>query len=101
MLRPSRSVLALLWCLLSVVSAQAQVRRWDVIATADQYVRFQWKPGAANVFHGKDAEGVLVETPDRSFTYPGIRPGWWVPDQTNEGMPYMWGGFSTCSEFKA
>jgi hypothetical protein len=99
--RPCRFALALVLCLLSVVSTQAQVRRWDVIATAEQYVHFKWKPTTANVFHGRDANGILVETPDRTFSLPGIRPGWWVPDQANEGIPYMWGGFSTPSQFKA
>jgi cell wall-associated NlpC family hydrolase len=99
--RPSRFVLALVLGLFALSSTQAQVHRWDVIATAEQYLHFKWKPSAANAFHGKDAEGVLVETPDRSFSRPGIRPGWWVPDQFNEGVPYMWGGFSTLAEFKS
>jgi cell wall-associated NlpC family hydrolase len=97
----SRFALALLLGWLSLARAQAQVRRSEVIATAEQYVHFKWKPTAANVFHGPDADAVLVETPDRSFSRPGIRPGWWAADQVNEGMPYMWGGFSTLAEFKA
>jgi cell wall-associated NlpC family hydrolase len=100
MSRLSRLALALLLELLALASTQAQVRRSEVIAMADQYVHFKWKPSAANAFHGKDAEGIFVETPDRFFTRPGTRPGWWVADQENEGMPYMWGGFSTMADFK-
>jgi hypothetical protein len=80
--------------------ANAQVRRAEVIATAEQYVHFKWKPTAANVLHGRDANGTLVETPDRSFSQPGIRPGWWEAGKSNEGMPYQWGGFSTFGLFK-
>jgi hypothetical protein len=96
---PRLCFLILLLGALPLASSHAQVRRSEVIATADQYVHFKWKPTAANAFHGPDADGVLVETPDRSFSRRGIRPGWWVADQTNEGMPYMWGGFSTPAEF--
>ncbi len=95
-----RFTLALLLALFPLCSTHAQVRRSEVIAMAEQYVHYKWKPSAANVFHGQDAEGIFVETPDRTFARPGIRPGWWVPDQVNEGVPYMWGGFSTLSDFK-
>lgn len=96
----SHTAFALLFCFVSLASAQAQVRRYEVIAMAEQYVHFKWKPTAANAFHGKDAEGVVIETPDRFFSRPGIRPGWWAADRVNEGMPYMWGGFSSLADFK-
>lgn len=80
--------------------APAQVRRAEVIAAADAYLTFKWKAALANAFHGKDADGVQVDTPDISFTPPGIRPGWWVPKMVNVGMPYQWGGFCTLDEFK-
>ena len=41
-----------------------------------------------------------MDTPDCAFTHPGSRPGWWKPGQTNVGIPYMWGGFSSLSEFQ-
>ena len=97
----SRFSLVALVALAGVVPARAQVRRSEVIATAEQYVHFQWKPGASNAFHGRDSAGVQVDTPDRSFARPGIRPGWWIAGQINEGMPYMWGGFCTPAEFQA
>ncbi|RYD71703.1 MAG: hypothetical protein EOP84_24435 [Verrucomicrobiaceae bacterium] len=88
----------ILWLCLSL-STQAQVRRAEVIAIADSYLLFNWQPTAANIFHGKDVDGVQVDTPDTSFSRPGIRPGWWKPGKMNQGMPYMWGGFSTPEEF--
>jgi cell wall-associated NlpC family hydrolase len=101
MARLSRFAFALLLGFFSASSAQAQVRRSAVIALAEQYVHFKWKPSAANVFHGRDAAGVLVETPDQSFARPGIRSGWWVAGELNEGIPYQWGGFSTPADFQA
>lgn len=77
------------------------VRRLEAIATAEAYLHFKWKASPANAFHGNDAEGLRVETPDAGFSRPGIRPGWWAPGAVNIGMPYMWGGFSTPAEFKA
>ena len=42
--RLSRLALALLLGLLCLSSTQAQVRRSEVIAIADQYVHYKWKP---------------------------------------------------------
>lgn len=95
-----RFALTLLLVVLGVASTQAQVRRSEVIAMADGYVHFKWKPTAANAFHGRDAAGVMIETPDTSFSRPGTRPGWWVAGELNEGMPYQWGGFSSFADFQ-
>ena len=67
---------------------------------AKQYAGFKWKPSPANAFHGLDPDGVYVNTPDAAVLNPGGRPGWWKPDQTNVGVPYMWGGFSSLREFR-
>lgn len=83
------------------LSAQAQVRRAEAIRIAETYLTFLWKPSAAHAFHGRDQDGVQVDTPDASFSKPGTRPGWWIPEQMNQGMPYQWGGFCTPEEFKA
>jgi hypothetical protein len=66
---------------------------------ADAYLLFSWTPTEANAFHGTDADGVRVDTPDISFRRHGVRPGWWIPNQRNTGVPYMWGGFSSLKEF--
>ncbi len=98
---PACYLLSLALALSFATPTQAQVRRAEVIAMADAYLTFKWKPSAANAFHGQDAEGIQVDTPDASFSHPGLRPGWWIPGRMNEGMPYMWGGFSTPAEFHA
>jgi len=87
----------------SATPAQAQqptVRRKETIALAEEYARFRWKPSAENVFHGLDRDGIRVDTPDIAFANPGGRPGWWKPGRTNMGVPYMWGGFNSLSEFQ-
>ena len=99
-LTTTRLLLTIIAGLLAPVVSHAQVRRAEVIATADAYLTFKWKAGVENAFHGKDADGVQVNTPDISFSQPGIRPGWWMPKKVNIGMPYMWGGFSTLDDFK-
>lgn len=90
---------ALLGMLFSAVNLQAQVQRSDVIAMAQAYSKFTWTPTSANAFHGVDASGIHVDTPDIGFQREGIRGGWWIPDRKNVGVPYMWGGFSTLEEF--
>lgn len=71
------------------------VSRAEVLATAAAYVTHEWRACAANVFHGVDADGVLVNTPDE-----GYMPGGWVADgRPNVGVPYQWGGASTLDEF--
>ncbi len=77
------------------------VTRQEAIRMARRYAGHRWKPTAANVWHGVDPDGVRVDTPDASFKARGIRPGWWVPGQVNQGVPYQWGGFSSIEEFDA
>ena len=93
----------LVWAL-ALQAAPAQdrgpVRRKEAIALAEEYARFRWTPSAANVFHGLDRDGIRVDTPDIGFVNPGSHPGWWVPGRSNVGVPYMWGGFSSLSEFR-
>ncbi len=98
-----RTVLAVVSLLLLSLSTSAspQVRRAEAMATANTFLTLQWQPSAANAFHGRDADGVPVDTPDVSFSHPGTRPGWWAPGKVNVGMPYMWGGFCTPEEFAA
>lgn len=76
-----------------------KVKRADVMARAEEYRTHQWLPTAVNVRHGVDGTGVRVDTPDVSYQKPGAVPGWWVPGEWNEGVPYQWGGFSTVDAF--
>lgn len=81
--------------------AGAQVKRDEAIRIAEEYRNLRWTASEANVFHGKDANGIWVDTPDASFSRPGTRPGWWRAGGENIGMPYKWGGFSSPKEFRA
>jgi hypothetical protein len=77
------------------------ISRRDCILTAVSYLQHQWTPSEKNVFHGKDAQGIQVDTPDVNFRPRGTFPGWWVPGLVNRSIPYQWGGFSTPEEFDA
>lgn len=63
------------------------------------YRDHRWTPSPLNVRHGSDSKGVRVDTPDVTHCPKGKIPGWWVPGQQTEGVPYQWGGFSTLQEF--
>jgi hypothetical protein len=77
------------------------VTRDEAIAVAERYVRHPWKPSNRNIFHGADADGVRVDTPDAGFRPADgkTRPGWWKAGAKNLGMPYKWGGFDLPEEF--
>lgn len=83
-------------------SPAESVTRAETLAIAESYRVIRWTPSAANAFHGKDAQGIRVDTPDVLLP-AGItdRPGWWMPNHSNTGMPYMWGGFDTPETFTA
>jgi hypothetical protein len=80
-------------------SAPSQVTPTEALAIAHQFTSHSWRPYAKNILHGKDKRGVLVHTPDAGFTNHPERPGWWVPGEVNNGMPYKWGGFDTIASF--
>lgn len=72
------------------------VTRQEVMATAEAYASHPWRATPANVFHGTDAAGVWIDTPDAAFWGDG---GWYADGRTNIGVPYCWGGASTLAEF--
>ena len=72
------------------------VTRRQVLETAEAYASHQWRATPANVFHGTDAAGVWIDTPDVDFWGPG---GWYADGRTNVGVPYCWSGASTLVEF--
>ncbi|MCB1095736.1 MAG: hypothetical protein KDN22_09195 [Verrucomicrobiae bacterium] len=82
-------------------SPAASVSRTESIRIAEAYRTHRWRPASHNAFSGIDATGVHVQTPDIAFqpTDPDSRPGWWVPNESNTGIPYQWGGFDTPQEF--
>ncbi len=79
-------------------SAGPPVTRQEVMETARAYAQHSWQGTEANVFHGTDAAGVRVDTPDAGWCGPG---GWYADGRTNIGVPYSWGGDSTLAEFDA
>ncbi|MFM7182004.1 MAG: hypothetical protein ACKO2G_11150 [Verrucomicrobiales bacterium] len=84
------------------VSPASTVTRADSLAIAEAYRTHRWRPNVRNVRHGVDAMGIQVDTPDRDFKPGGgIRPGWWIADQWNVGIPYQWGGFDSPEQFDA
>lgn len=83
----------------AVVAPPSKVTRSRVMATAMRYASHPWTGTAANVKHGPDAAGIVVDTPDIYYQKAGAIPGYWVPGKLNYGMPYQWGGFCTPEEF--
>jgi hypothetical protein len=71
------------------------VTRAEVLETAAAYATHEWRGSPANVFHGDDADGVLVNTPDEGYS----AGGWASDGRTNVGVPYQWGGASSIEEF--
>ena len=82
-------------------SAPSQVTPGEALGIARQLSTHSWRPFAKNILHGKDADGILVHTPDAGFKEQPERPGWWLPGEVNSGIPYKWGGFDEPASFDA
>ncbi len=82
-------------------AAPSCVTREEAMATAEKYRTIEWIPAAANVLHGRDTNGIRVETPDEGFKPKGSFGGWWTAGCINTSMPYQWGGFDTPETFLA
>src|SRR5215469_3689381 len=74
----------------------APVTRQEVLRAAKAYANHPWQAGEANIFHGNDAAGARIDTPDRKTLGRG---GWFADGRINTGLPYCWGGDSTLAEF--
>lgn len=88
---------ALAWLLASC--ATPGVSRKQAIETAWTYSKIEWKPVATHAMHGKDADGIEVQTPDAGLQRHGYQGGWWQANRMARGMPYQWGGFDTPESF--
>jgi len=77
------------------------VTRAETMAIADAYAKHRWKALPENVFHGRDPQGVSVDTPDAGYKPEASFAGWWKPGVWNSGVPYKWGGFDTPAQFDA
>lgn len=80
-------------------TAPSQLTPAESIAIAKQLSTHTWRPFSNNILHGKDKNGILVNTPDVSHESGQARKGWWVPGVVNAGIPYKWGGFDDPASF--
>lgn len=72
----------------------------DAIRIGIAYAELEWTPETRHVRHGKDSDGIVVHTPDRTLgTHTGDKRGWWEPGVPAKGMAYKWGGFDTPESF--
>lgn len=84
----------------SLLPAQP-VTRAESLAIAESFINHSWKPTAANLRHGKDAQGVLVHAPDQAGGECSPIQECWQVGIENKGVPYKWGGFNTPESFDA
>lgn len=82
------------------MSSIKQAWRDNVINTAMDFVNVIWIPNESNIYHGYDNNGILVNTPDIEFSSKKYHWGWWKLHETNQGVPYNWGGCGTVEDFK-
>ncbi len=74
--------------------------RKDVVECALNYANYVWIPSVNNLFHGNDIDGILVNTPDTTYSSERYQCGWWLVNQENRGLPYNWGGNSNIEAFE-
>ena len=71
--------------------------RARIVAIARSYATHEWKASPKHVLHGRDAAGVLVNTPDAGYREGGFL----VDGSVNVGVPYQWGGAVRLTDFDA
>lgn len=78
----------------------SHVTRKEILATAKRYATHEWRATARNRFQGKDADGIIVHTPDIHLSKSLAKcVGYWKIGKPNVGIPYQWGGFDTPESF--
>lgn len=75
------------------------VTREEAVRIAESYINHGWEATAANVRHGKDAQGVEIHTPDREGNRGDPAEACWRTGVENVGVAYKWGGFDTPESF--
>lgn len=81
--------------------APSQLTPAESLAIAHSLSTHPWRPFAGNILHGKDRDGIVVNTPDITLDPHHPRKGWWIPGEVNTGVPYKWGGFDDPGTFDA
>lgn len=69
-----------------------------VLQRAKGFATLSWHGEEKNLFHGEDAMGYRVDTPDAGHTGSQYPCAWWKIGE-NRGMPYCWGGWSDEQQF--
>jgi hypothetical protein len=75
--------------------------RAESLKIAESFIQHRWQSSAKNVRHGKDADGIEVNTPDRDGGHGNPLSECWVPDAENIGVAYKWGGDDGPKSFSA
>jgi hypothetical protein len=86
---------------LTIPGPAPTARREEAVGTAYTYSRVEWQPQERHQKHGRDGNGVLVHTPDKTLSDHGFSNGWWQTGKVARGVPYQWGGFDTPQQFLA
>jgi hypothetical protein len=60
-------------------SAPSQLTPAESMSIAHELATHPWRPFAGNILHGKDKNGILVNTPDVSHEPQQTRQGRWIP----------------------
>jgi hypothetical protein len=86
---------------LATVAHGEPLTRAEVLRIAAGYCNFHWDATDKNVMHGRDTEGVDVQTPNNQNPATAPDPALWTAGTSNTGVPYKWGGFDTIATFQA
>lgn len=98
--RPLVILVTVLGALPALCPAQV-VTRGEALRIAESFIQHRWQASPKNVRHGKDADGVEVQTPDRDGGNCSPLTQCWVPDAENTGVAYKWGGNDSPKSFRA
>jgi hypothetical protein len=95
----------LLLCLAGLAQAQAahaqSITRAEALQIGESFIQHRWQSSSKNLFHGKDADGIEVHTPDRNGGHGTPLEDCWRVEAENLGVAYKWGGSDTPASFDA
>lgn len=78
----------------------AIVTRDEMMSVAESYKNHLWTASKENVCSNKIVGRVRIDTPDKNCKSACYNLGWWdSAGETNQSVPYKWGGFNTLIGF--
>ena len=78
----------------------AIITRDEMLSIAESYKTHPWTASEENVCSNKVVGMVRIDTPDKNCGNACYNLGWWdSTGETNQGIPYKWGGFNTLTSF--